>query len=260
MFFSGEQLERYSRNIAIKDFGEEGQKKLLDSKVLIIGAGGLGSPVALYLAAAGVGTIGIADSDDVDLSNLQRQIMHTTKNIGKAKVDSAAEAMNAVNSDIKVNKYKTFINSNNIMELISEYDFIIDATDNFPAKFLINDACVMARKAFSHAGVISFQGQLMTCVPGKGPCYRCLFKNPPPKDAVLNCRQAGIIGAAAGVIGSMQALEAIKYVTGQGELLTGRLLIFDALKMKFRTVKIPKDDECDVCGTNPGIKELIDYE
>lgn len=260
MAFTNEQLERYSRHIILQEVGVKGQKKLMNAKVLIIGAGGLGAPAAMYLAAAGVGTIGIVDADEVDLSNLQRQIIHSTADIGKAKVKSAAESMNAINPDVKVNTYRMFVNSQNIMELIEDYDFILDGTDNFPAKFLINDACVKAKKPFSHAGIIGFQGQLMTYVPGEGPCYRCVFKNPPPKDAVPTCKQAGVIGAMGGVIGSLQAMEAVKYIIGKGDLLTGRLLTYDALKMQFRTVKLPKDHDCAICGAHPTITELIDYE
>ena len=261
MAFTNEQLERYSRHIILKEVGAKGQKKLLNAKVLIIGAGGLGAPAALYLAAAGVGTIGIADADEVDLSNLQRQVIHTTNDIGKAKVQSAKETMNTINPDVTVNTYRTFVSSDNILDLIKDYDFIIDGTDNFPAKFLINDACVMAKKPFSHAGIIRFKGQLMTYVPGQGPCYRCVFKNPPPKDAVPTCKQAGVIGAMGGVIGSLQAMEAVKYIIGQGELLTGYLLTYDALTMEFRKVKLPKDtSHCAVCGEHPTITELIDYE
>lgn len=259
--FTNEQLERYSRHIILKEVGEKGQKKLLNAKILIIGAGGLGSPAAMYLAAAGVGTIGIADADEVDLSNLQRQIIHATDDIGRAKVQSAKETMNKINPDVTVNTYHIFITSENIMDLIKDYDFIIDSTDNFSAKFLINDACVMAKKPFSHAGIIGFKGQLMTYVPGEGPCYSCVFKNPPPKGAVPTCKQTGIIGAMCGVIGSLQAMEAIKYILGAGELLTGYLLTYDALKMEFRKVKLPKDNsDCAVCGEHPTITELIDYE
>lgn len=234
MAFTDEQLERYSRHIILKEVGAKGQKKLLNAKVLIIGAGGLGAPAAMYLAAAGV---------------------------GKAKVLSAKETMEAINPDVKVNTYRTFIDSENIMDIIKDYDFVIDGTDNFPAKFLINDACVMAKKPFSHAGIIRFKGQLMTYVPGQGPCYRCVFKNPPPKDAVPTCKQAGVIGAMGGVIGSLQAMEAIKYILGVGDLLTGYLLTYDALKMEFRKVKLPQDTKgCAVCGEHPTITELIDYE
>jgi len=260
MAFTNEQLERYSRHIILKEVGAKGQKKLLNAKVLIIGAGGLGAPAAMYLAAAGVGTIGIADADEVDLSNLQRQIIHGTADVGKAKVKSAKETMNAMNPDVVVNTYRIFVNAENIMDLVNEYDFIIDGTDNFPAKFLINDACVMGRKPFSHAGIIRFKGQLMTYVPDQGPCYRCVFKNPPPKDAVPTCRQAGVIGAMGGVIGSLQAMEAIKYILGVGELLTGYLLTYDALKMEFRKIKLPNVDNCAVCGEHPTITELVDYE
>ena len=260
MAFTNEQLERYSRHIILQEVGVKGQKKLLNASVLIIGAGGLGAPAALYLAAAGVGTIGIVDADEVDLSNLQRQVIHTTNDVGKAKVQSAAETMEAINPDVTVKTYRTFVDSTNIMDLIKDYDFIIDGTDNFPAKFLINDACVMAGKPFSHACIIRFKGQLMTYVPGEGPCYRCVFKNPPPKDAVPTCKQAGVIGAMGGVIGSLQAMEAIKYIIGKGELLTGKLLTYDALKMEFHTIKLPKDHHCAVCGDEPTITELIDYE
>lgn len=261
MAFTNEQLERYSRHIILKEVGAKGQKKLLSAKVLIIGAGGLGAPAAMYLAAAGVGTIGIADADEVDLSNLQRQIIHATSDIGKAKVQSAKETMEAINPDVTVKTYRTFVTSENIAELIADYDFIIDGTDNFPAKFLINDACVMAKKPFSHAGIIRFKGQLMTYVPGEGPCYRCVFKNPPPKDAVPTCKQAGVIGAMGGVIGSLQAMEAVKYIIGKGGLLTGYLLTYDALTMEFRKVKLPSDtSKCAVCGDSPTITELIDYE
>lgn len=260
MACTNEQLERYSRHIILQEVGVKGQKKLLNASVLIIGAGGLGAPAALYLAAAGVGTIGIVDADEVDLSNLQRQVIHTTNDVGKAKVKSAAETMEAINPDVTVKTYRTFVDSSNIMDLIKDYDFIIDGTDNFPAKFLINDACVMAEKPFSHAGIIRFKGQLMTYVPGEGPCYRCVFKNPPPKDAVPTCKQAGVIGAMGGVIGSLQAMEAIKYIIGKGDLLTGKLLTYDALKMEFHTIKLPKDDHCAVCGDEPTITELIDYE
>ncbi len=261
MAFTNEQLERYSRHIILKEIGVKGQKKLLNGKVLIIGAGGLGAPAALYLAAAGVGTIGIVDADEVDLSNLQRQVIHTTNDIGKLKVESAAETMTAINPDVQVNTYHEFVTSDNIMDLIKDYDFVIDGTDNFPAKFLINDACVMANKPFSHAGIIRFKGQLTTVVPGEGPCYRCIFKEPPPKDAVPTCKEAGVIGAMGGVIGSLQAMEAIKYLTGTGELLTGYLLTYDALKMEFHKIKLPpRGKGCAVCSDTPTITKLIDYQ
>lgn len=260
MGFTNEQLERYSRHIILSEVGVKGQKRLIDSKVLIIGAGGLGAPAALYLAAAGVGMIGIADVDVVELSNLQRQVIHTTPDVGKTKVQSAKETMEAINPDVTVNTYHTFVTSDNIMELIADYDFIIDGTDNFPAKFLINDACVLAKKPFSHAGIIRFQGQLMTYVPGEGPCYRCVFKSPPPPNAVPTCRQAGVIGAMGGVIGSLQAMEAVKYIVKKGELLTGYLLTYDALKMEFRKIKLPDCPDCEVCGEHPTILNPFDYE
>ena len=238
-----------------------GQKKLMNGSVLIIGAGGLGAPAAMYLAAAGVGKIGIVDADVVDLSNLQRQIIHTTADVGRPKVESAAETMRAINPDVEVVTYHEFISSANIMDIIKDYDFVLDGTDNFPAKFLINDACVMADKPFSHAGILRFKGQLMTVIPHQSPCYRCVFKTMPPKDAIPTCKQAGVIGAMAGVIGSLQALEAVKFLTGAGELLTGKLLTFDALTMKFHTVKLPpRGDGCAVCSDHPEITELIDYE
>ena len=261
MAFTDEQLERYSRHIILKEVGVKGQKKLLNAKVLIIGAGGLGSPAALYLAAAGVGTIGIVDLDVVDLSNLQRQVIHTTDDLGVPKVESAAATMKAINPDVTVNTYEEFLDSSNILDIIKDYDFVLDGTDNFPAKFLINDACVQTKTPFCHAGIIRFKGQLMTWVPDAGvPCYRCVFKNPPPKDAVPTCKQAGVIGAMAGVIGCLQAMEAVKYFTGAGELLTGYLLTYDALTNDFHKIKLPKDDDCAICSDHPTITELIDYE
>ena len=261
MALTNEQLERYSRHIILKEVGLKGQKKRLDAKVLIIGAGGLGAPAALYLAAAGVGTIGIADADEVDLSNLQRQVIHTTKDLGVPKVESARQTMEEFNPVVKVIPHQVYVTSDNVMDLIQDYDFILDGTDNFATKFLINDACVLAKKPFCHAGILRFQGQLMTYVPGEGPCYRCVFKEPPPKDAVPTCRQAGVIGAMAGVIGCLQALEAIKYIVGTGELLTGQLLTFKALTMEFRKIKLPPaDPDCAVCGTHPTITKVFDYE
>lgn len=243
-----EQKERYARHLVLDEIGEKGQELLLKSRVLIIGAGGLGSASALYLAAAGVGTIGIADADRVDLSNLQRQIIHTVSDLGKEKVFSAKESICALNPDIDVKTYHIFVDGDNIAKLIDDYDFVIDATDNFDAKFLINDACVAARKPFSHAGIFRFHGQLMTYVPDKGPCYRCIFSSPPPEDAMPTGRQAGIIGAVAGVIGSLQAAEAIKYITGAGELLTGQLFTCDILTMTFRKITLPeKNDSCTAC-------------
>ncbi len=260
MTLTGEQLERYSRHIILKEIGLRGQKKLLDAKVLIIGAGGLGSPAAMYLAAAGVGTIAIADADEVELSNLQRQILHGASDIGRPKAESARETMEALNPDVRVIAHRLFVSAENIMELIEPYDFIIDGTDNFAAKFLINDACVLAGKPFSHGAVIRFYGQLMTYVPGKGPCYRCVFRQSPPPGSVPTCREAGVIGAAAGMIGCMQALEAVKYIVGVGELLTGRLLIVDGLSMDAQPVALSEAPDCPVCGRHPTILSPFDED
>lgn len=257
MKITNEQWEHYSRHIILKEIGPEGLEKLFRAKVLIIGAGGLGSPAAMYLAAAGIGTIGIVDSDKVDLSNLQRQILHTVDDIGKEKSKSAEEKIRGLNPDVEVRAYNMYVDAENIMDLIKDYDFIIDATDNFQSKFLINDACVLSKKPYVHGGVIQFKGQLMTYVPGKGPCYRCVFKNPPPVGAVPTAEQAGVIGALCGVIGSLQALEVLKYFTGAGELLTGILLTCDGITMEFRKVKLPKrTPDCAVCGDHPTITEL----
>lgn len=262
MELSNEQIERYSRHIILKDVGVKGQKKLLNSKVLIIGTGGLGAPAAMFLAAAGVGTIGLVDYDVVELSNLQRQIIHLTKDLNKPKIQSGKETINEMNPDVNVITYREWVTSANIKEIImdQDYDFIIDGTDNFPAKFLINDACVMLSKPFSHAGIIRFHGQTMTYVPGEGPCYRCIFKNPPPEGAVPSCKEAGVLGVMGGVIGTIQATEAIKFILNKGDLLTGRLLTYDALDMEFRTINLSKKCDCQVCGDTPSIKNLIDYE
>ncbi|MRR56028.1 MAG: molybdopterin-synthase adenylyltransferase MoeB [Deltaproteobacteria bacterium] len=256
--FTDAQIERYSRHIILKEVGGKGQKKLFESKVLIIGAGGLGSPVALYLAAAGVGVIGIADADVVDLSNLQRQVIHHTADIGKPKVASAKEKMEAINPDVRVTTYQEWINAGNILDIIRDYDFVIDGTDNFAAKFLINDACVMARKPFSHGGILHFIGQTTTVLPGESACYRCLSPAPPPPGAIPTCAQVGVIGVLPGVIGSIQATEAVKFLIGVGKLLNGRLLIYDAEGMDFSTVPIRKNPKCPLCGDHPRILELKD--
>lgn len=253
------QIERYSRHIILRDVGVEGQEKILAGKILIIGAGGLGAPAALYLAAAGVGTIGLVDADNVELSNLQRQVIHFTPDVGKPKVLSAQEKIAAINSEVKVVTYPTRAVAGNISKIIRDYDFIIDGTDNFAAKFLINDACVLAAKPFSHGGILRFDGQTMTYVPGE-TCYRCIFNAPPPKNAVPTCSQAGILGAVAGMLGTIQAAEALKYLIGKGELLVNRLLIFNALDMQFRQTFFKRNPDCPICGKNPSIKELIDEE
>lgn len=256
MELSENQRERYARHLVLEGFGEVGQKRLLEAKVLVIGTGGLGSPVTLYLAASGVGTIGLVDSDVVDLSNLQRQIIHTTKDLNRLKVESAKDKASAINPEIKINTYHMFVDANNIRSLIREYDFIVDCTDNFGCKFLINDACVLEQKPFCHGAILRFGGQLMTYVPKKGPCYRCVFEDLPPKDSVPTSKEVGIVGVVPGVIGTLQATEVIKYFIGSGDLLVGYLLTYDALTMTFRKVKISNNDECLVCGKNPCIKEL----
>ena len=257
--FTEEELLRYSRHILLKDVGVEGQEKIRNGKVLVVGAGGLGTPVALYLAAAGVGTIGIVDGDVVDLSNLQRQVIHFTGNVGHPKVESARDKMLAINPNVKVNTIREFLMSDNALDIIKDYDFIVDGTDNFPVKFLINDACVMAGKPFSHGGILRFEGQTFTHLPGTA-CYRCLFKSPPPANAVPTCSQAGVLGAIAGMLGTIQAAETLKYLTGVGELLTNKLLTFNAKTMDFRKINTRRQASCAICGDNPTITELIDYE
>lgn len=256
--FTLEQLERYSRHILLQDVGVEGQEKLLEAKVLIVGAGGLGAPVALYLAAAGVGTIGIVDNDHVEISNLQRQIIHFTKDINVAKVESAAEKIRAINPEVTINTYQKYLCAVNIKEIIRGYDFVVDGADNFPTKFLVNDACVMEDIPFSHGGILRFDGQTMTVIPGCSACYRCSFRHPPPPDSVPTCSQAGVLGAIAGMLGTIQAAETLKYITGAGELLTDSLLSFNAKTMNFRKVRLQRQADCPVCGDTPTIKELTD--
>jgi len=258
--FTEQQLERYSRNILLKDVGIEGQSKILEAKVLLIGAGGLGSPIGLYLAAAGVGTIGLVDSDVVDVTNLQRQIAHSTADLNKAKVESAAEKMRAINPDVTVSTIHEFVRADNIADIISPYDFIIDGTDNFAAKFLINDACVLHNKPYSHGGILRFDGQTMTVLPNQSACYRCVFKAPPPPGAVPSCAQAGVLGSIAGMLGTIQATEALKWIIGAGDLLTDTLLTFNALTMDFRKVKVRRQSGCAVCGTSPSITTLHDEQ
>lgn len=258
MSLTEQQIERYSRQIILKEIGGAGQERLCSSKVLIVGAGGLGSPVALYLAAAGVGTIGIADGDLVDLTNLQRQIVHSTEDVGVPKIDSAAASIGALNPDVEVNLHNGRLEAANIRQVIRSYDFVIDGTDNFSAKFLINDACYMERVAFSHAGILRFQGQLMTVLPHRTACYRCIFDSPPPAGVVSSCSQAGILGALAGVIGSLQATEALKYLLGLEGLLTDALLTFDALEMNFRKIELRRNPACRLCSDDPEITELKD--
>ena len=260
MSLTEQQIERYSRHIILEQVGGVGQEKLLSSKVLIIGAGGLGAPAGLYLAAAGVGTIGIVDGDNVDLSNLQRQIIHHTADVGTEKIKSAENKMHAINPDVKVTTYHQWARAENIREIVRDYDFVIDGTDNFGAKFLVNDACYFEKVPFSHAGILRFDGQLITVLPGQSTCYRCIFDAPPPADAVPTCSQAGVLGVLAGVIGSLQATEAIKYLLGIGDLLTDTLLTYNALTMDFRKVRLNRNPDCGLCGENPRITELKDEE
>ena len=255
---SDEEINRYDRQIILPQVGSDGQRKLKNAKVLIIGAGGLGSPASLYLAGAGIGNIGIMDADTVSISNLQRQIIHTTDTISENKAISAKKHIFALNPEIKVTAYPEDLTPENAENIIRDYDFIIDAVDNFETKFLINDVCVLLKKPFCHAGILRFEGQIMTYVPGNFPCYRCIFEDIP--EDVPNCSQAGIIGAVAGIIGSIQALEAIKYILGIGELLTGKIFIIDGLSMRTRIAEFPvKNKKCKVCGETPLIKNIKNH-
>lgn len=260
MDFNDDYLERYSRHIILAEVGIEGQKKINDAKVLIVGAGGLGSPAALYLTAAGVGTIGIADADNVDLSNLQRQVIHFTDDVGTPKVTSAARKMKALNPDVRIIEYNKFLNASNIADVIKDYDFILDGTDNFASKFLINDACVLYGIPFSHGGILRFSGQTMTVKPNETACYRCVFEEPPPAGSVPSCSSAGILGVIAGMLGTIQAAEALKFITGIGTLLCDSLLTFDAKEMGFRKFAVRRNSNCPVCGENPTIRGLFDGE
>ncbi|UCG59618.1 MAG: molybdopterin-synthase adenylyltransferase MoeB [Phycisphaerales bacterium] len=260
MPLSEQQIERYSRHIILEQVGGAGQEKLLSSKVLIVGAGGLGAPAGLYLAAAGVGTIGLVDADSVDLTNLQRQIIHHTSDLGVEKVASARNKMQAINPEVTVETYHIKATADNIRKIIPGYDFVIDGTDNFPAKFLINDACFFERIPFSHAGILRFEGQLITVLPRETACYRCIFHSAPPAGAVPTCSQAGVLGVLAGVIGSLQATEAMKYLLDIGDLVTNALLTYNALTLEFRKVRLNRNPDCPLCGENPQITELTDEE
>lgn len=258
--FTEEQIKRYSRHIILPEVGGKGQKKLLDSKVFLVGAGGLGSPAAFYLAAAGIGKIGISDDDVVDFSNLQRQILHSTKDVDYSKAQSAKETLEALNPDVEVVPYTVRLNSENIIDIIKDYDVILDGSDNFPTRYLVNDACVMLGKPLSHGSIFRFDGQATTILPGKGPCYRCLYETPPPPDLVPSCQEAGVLGIIAGIIGVIQATEVIKLQLGKGNLLNGKLLLYDSLNMDFKKLNIQRNPACPMCGENPTIKELMDYE
>jgi sulfur-carrier protein adenylyltransferase/sulfurtransferase len=261
MRLSVEELQRYSRHLIMPEVRSEGQNRLKAARVLCIGAGGLGSPAALYLAAAGVGTLGIVDFDDVDLSNLQRQILHGTKDIGRGKLESARDRLHDINPQIETELHKCRFSSENASQLVANYDVVVDGSDNFPTRYLSNDVCVFAHKPNVYGSVFRFEGQTTVFAPHLGgPCYRCLFPEPPPPDSVPNCAQAGVLGVLPGIIGMLQAIETLKLILGIGEPLVGRLLHFDALKVKFRELNLRRDPQCPVCGENPSIFSPIDYE
>ena len=254
-----DQVKRYSRHIIMPQVGSRGQRKLLESRVLIVGAGGLGSPAAVYLALAGVGTLGIVDYDVVDLSNLQRQILHHTNDVGRRKVVSAMETIKEYNPDTNVVLHEEWLTSENALTLIPQYDLVVSGADNFPSRYLINDACYLAGKPLVDGSILIFDGQTTVFIPGQG-CYRCLFPTPPPPGMVPNCAEAGVLGALTGLVGSIQAVEALKLILGIGESLSSRLLLIDALSMEFRQVRIPKNPKCPLCGVDPTVTELIDYQ
>ncbi|GAB4334319.1 MAG: thiazole biosynthesis adenylyltransferase ThiF [Candidatus Abyssubacteria bacterium] len=257
--FTEDQIERYSRHIVLTEIGGAGQKKICEARVLVVGAGGLGSPASLYLAAAGIGTLGIVDSDTVDLSNLQRQILHRTADVGRFKTDSAAERIKALNPDVEVVKHRLRLGKENVRRIIRDYDVIIDGVDNFPARYLLNDACFFERKPLVEAGVLQFIGQIMTILPEEGPCYRCIFPEPPPPGVVPSCEEAGILGAVPGTLGALEAAEALKLILGVGKPLVGRLVIYEALSGSFREVTIRRNPKCPLCGEQPTITVLTEY-
>src|SRR5262249_48156016 len=255
-----EEILRYSRHLIMPEVGMEGQQKLKAAKGLCIGTGGLGSPLALYLAAAGVGTIGLVDFDVVDFTNLQRQIIHTTADVGRPKLDSAIEKLEAINPFINIRRFDTLLNSSNALEIFRDFDIIVDGTDNFPTRYLVNDACVLSGKPNVYGSIFRFEGQASVFGTKEGPCYRCLYPEPPPPGLVPSCAEGGVLGILPGLVGVIQATEAIKLILGKGEPLIGRLLLVDALGMKFRELKLRKNPECPVCGTHPTVTELIDYQ
>jgi molybdopterin/thiamine biosynthesis adenylyltransferase/rhodanese-related sulfurtransferase len=254
------EIRRYSRHLIIPDVAMDGQRRMKTAKVLCIGAGGLGSPVAMYLAAAGVGTIGLVDSDVVDETNLQRQIIHGTSDLGRPKLESARDSLKEINPNVNVVLHDTFVRSDNALDLFRDYDLIIDGSDNFPTRYLVNDACVLLGKPYVWGSIYRFDGQLSVFWAEHGPCYRCLFPEPPPPGMVPSCAEGGVLGMLCGTIGSLQTTEAVKVITGIGDPMIGRMLVYDALEMKFRELKVRKDPECPVCGKNPTVTELIDYE
>lgn len=256
---SRDELLRYSRHLVLPGLGLEGQRKLKGARVLVVGAGGLGAPAALYLAAAGVGTIGLADADRVDVTNLQRQIIHGTATLGARKVDSARARLGDLNPHVAVTAIAERLTSANAREIVRPYDVVLDGSDNFPTRYLLNDACVLEGKPLVYGSIFRWEGQVSVFAPG-GPCYRCLFADPPPPGLVPNCAEGGVVGALPGIVGSLQALEAIKLILGAGETLTGRLLLFDGLKLNFREVTLRRDPDCPVCGNAPTVTGLIDYE
>lgn len=257
---TAEQYKRYSRHLILPEIGVAGQKKLLEAKVLLVGMGGLGSPLGVYLAAAGVGNIGIVDFDVVDYSNLQRQIIYGTSDVGKPKLEVAAQRLRDINTDVKVKTYETRLTSENALDIIREYDIVIDGTDNFPTRYLVNDACVLLKKTNIYGSIFKFEGQATVFAPQLGgPCYRCLYPEPPPPGFVPSCAEGGVVGILPGTIAMIQATEAVKLITGQGEPLVGRLILYNSLKMQFKELKLKKDPNCPICGPNPKIKELIDY-
>ena len=257
---SNDEVGRYSRHLILPEVGMEGQLKLKAARVLCIGAGGLGSPVALYLGAAGVGTIGIVDFDTVDFSNLHRQIIHGTPDVGRSKLASAKSRLNALNPEVDVVTHELALSSKNALDLFADYDLVVDGTDNFPTRYLVNDACVISGKPNIYGSIFRFEGQMSVFAAAGGPCYRCMFPDPPPPGLVPSCAEGGVLGILPGVVGTIQATEAIKTILGVGELLIGRFLLFDALKMRFRELKVRKDADCPVCGDHPTVTELIDYE
>ena len=252
------QVSRYSRHIIMPQVGSVGQRKLLDAKVLMVGAGGLGSPITIYLTLAGVGTVGLVDFDDVDVTNLQRQILHYNDDIGRPKVESAVDTLKAYNPDTTVNVHEEPISSINAMEIMKDYDVIVNGADNFPTRYLVNDAAYLSGKTFVDGSILLFDGQATTYIPGQG-CYRCLFPTPPPPGEVPSCAEAGVLGMLPGMVGTIQATEVVKQVLGVGDSLSGRLLLIDALSMEFRTVKIRRNPQCPLCGDEPTVTELIDY-
>ncbi len=256
---TNDDLGRYSRHLILPEVGMEGQQRLKAAKVLCVGTGGLGSPLALYLAAAGIGTLGLVDFDVVDSSNLQRQIIHSTKDIGRKKVDSAQEKLNALNPALNVVKHDTMLTSANALEIFAQYDIVADGTDNFQTRYLVNDACVLLKKPNAYGSIFRFEGQASVFATEEGPCYRCLYPEPPPPGLVPSCAEGGVLGILPGLIGTIQATEVIKLILGKGEPLIGRLLLLDALTMRFRELKLRKNPDCPVCGQNPTVTELIDY-